>query len=282
MSSTSANVSPIKKPSSSSNQQNQQNCSVCSERGFVTKTATPRFPHKDPPPPPPPPKVCHGCVERAAILYEVASLREMVLALSNGILELNQRVAIQKQQIVDLESELKNQKRVNVSLQTQQAAPQPTITSASNPAASIQSTQVSSLLEKMLNNNLPAMEARVLTHVRKAETQHNTTEFKSIREDLQRKSTELTRDFERNIRNLESQYSESDRQVRDSINQQDRRMRRAFHQLCQSLGVAVPPAVSVGANVAFSSGESNYGGATTVGDNNSITSNSMELPRNGF
>jgi hypothetical protein len=227
------------------NNNSKANCSVCSERGFVTKTATPYFPHKEPPPPPPPPKTCHGCVERSAILNEVAGLREMAFSLSNAVLELNEKVSVQKQRIADLESEVQDQKRITATQFELAAHPRPTTTTnGNNNNNNSDPTQISSLLEKMLQNQIPAIEARILANVRRAEQLHNSNEFKNIRDDLQRKSNELQRDFEKSVRNLDSQWHTNDVQLKEVVAQQDRRMRRAFHQLSQALGVAAPPALS--------------------------------------
>lgn len=242
--SSSTGVSPIIKQ-----QKDQQNCTACSERGFVTKTATPRFPHKEAPPPPPPPKVCHGCVERSAILEEVGGLREMVHTLSSAMMELHERVSIQKQRIADLESELLDQKRHSASQAVKQAHPEPSITSASHPQASSHSTQVSGLLEKMLGNNLPAMEARILSTIRRAEMEHNSAEFKQIREELQRKSYELSEEFHRSISKLQATVGANDKSAREAIGTMDKKLRRSFHQLCGAQGFAVPSACAAETSV---------------------------------
>jgi hypothetical protein len=235
------------------------NCDVCAERGFVTKTPTPHFPPRQVVAEPP--RTCHGCVERAAILAEVAALREMVLSLSHGVLELNDKCAGQVRRIATLERELQLRNATaptpapsshsNLALQNLSAQQQSAAAAglsggghggAAAPTAS--STQLTALVERMLANSMPAMEARILVAVRAAETERTALELRSAREDAARKIAEVQRDVDRHVTELESRWAVTEKQLRETIASHDRRVTRTFFQLCQAVGIAVPASIS--------------------------------------
>ena len=214
------------------------------ERGFVAKTPTPRFPHRAPEPEP----VCHGCVERSAILAEVAGLREMVLALSNGMLELNGAVTHHKSRIAGLEAQLKASQQAAAAGAQQQQQQQQHGHHQQQPQRGAPPDGIAALVEKMLENCVRPIEARIAATVRNAELDRAAHESRAVRDEISRRVHELEREFERRLVTVESKAAVADRHSREAIAAQERRISRSIFQMCQTLGIATPPAANTPAS----------------------------------